>query len=109
MATVTTARYRVMIRMTSEERSEPLTLAELAERCECEVELVRGLVSVGLIEPIGGLPEEPQFHLTAVPRLSRALRLRRDFNLNLDALVLVVELLDRIEELEERDRTRVES
>jgi chaperone modulatory protein CbpM len=102
MAKVTTARYQLMIRISSDRESAPLTLAELAERCECQVELVRTLVEHGLIDPLPGLPEEPQFHLTAVPRLSRALRLRRDFQLDLQALALVMELLDRIDELEEK-------
>ena len=102
MPRVTTARYQVMIRMEGDRESAPLTLEELAERCECQVELVRSLIGHGLVDPIAGFPDRPQFHFTAVPRLSRALRLKRDFNLDLEALALVMDLLDRIDELEEK-------
>lgn len=78
------------------------TLVELARRCGCRREIVARFVAVGLIDPVGGREDDPLFEPDALPRLAKALRLRRDLGLHLSAVPLVVELLDRIEELEER-------
>jgi len=81
-----------------------VTLSELAYRCGCRVEVVRRLVDFGLVDPIAGPPEVPLFSPVSVPRICRALRLKRDLGLNLNSLALVMELLDRIEELEDKLR-----
>lgn len=83
-----------------------VTLAELAGRCGCRVDVVRRLVDFGLIDPLEGYPDTPRFADEAVSRVARALRLKQDLGLNLNALALVMELLDRIEELEDQVRNR---
>jgi chaperone modulatory protein CbpM len=103
MENMTTSEYELVVRMRGDiEKTVTITVSELADRCECSIELVRRFMWSGLIDPIGELSDVPLFGLSAVPRLKRALRLKRDFKLNVDALALVVELLDRIEELEKR-------
>lgn len=98
---MTTSAYDIIVRMRGDVvKTVTITLSELAERCECDAELVRRCMWSGLIDPIGELSDDPLFEAYAVPRLSRALRLKRDLGLNVDALALVMELLDRIEELE---------
>lgn len=101
MENMTTSAYDIIVRIRGDVvRTVTITLSELAERCECDAELVRRCMWSGLINPIGELSDDPAFEPSAVPRLNRALRLKRDFGLNVDALALVIELLDRIEELE---------
>ena len=78
-----------------------LTINELSRLCECHYSVTRRLFSIGLIEPLasGGIP---LFDRSVVIRARKALRLKRDLKLNLDAVALVMELLDRIDELERR-------
>ncbi len=75
---------------------------------------VRRYLEFGLFEPQKPRPAErprrtaavatARFHPTSAARVARAERLRRDLNLNYAGAVLVVELLDRISELEARRR-----
>jgi len=96
----------VLRESTTPERRSSLTLVELADRCGCQVELAERLFRLGLIDPVLILPESPLFEETQLFRLKRALRLKHDLGLNVDAVALVVELLERIEELEEEIRRR---
>jgi chaperone modulatory protein CbpM len=103
--TMTESRYDVTV-----EVDGPLTvrmsvtISEIAFKCGCRVDVVKRLVDFGLVDPIEGPPDVPLFSPMAVSRVSRALRLKRDLGLNLNSLALVMELLDRIEELEDRLR-----
>jgi chaperone modulatory protein CbpM len=67
---------------------------------------VRRYLEFGLLEPKKRRPAPPapraRFDPTSAARVARAERLRRDLNLNYAGAVLVVELLDRISELEGR-------
>lgn len=69
---------------------------------------VRRYLEFGLLEPESPQPTAaappPRFHQTSAARVARAERLRRDLDLNYAGAVLVVELLDRISELEARRR-----
>jgi chaperone modulatory protein CbpM len=78
-----------------------ITISELSRLCDCHLSVARRLFSIGLIEP---LPPGDRllFDGSAVVRARKALRLKRDLGLNFDALALVMELLDRIEDLERR-------
>jgi hypothetical protein len=67
---------------------------ELARESGLHPDVVRRLIRLGLIEP----PFPPD----AAALLARASRLRRDLGLNYAGAVLAVELLVRIDELEER-------
>jgi hypothetical protein len=78
----------------------PLSLEEVAARCDLHPLLVERLVALGLIDPVEG--ESNQFPPEATMRLQRALRLRRDLGLSYNGAALVLELLDRIEMLERR-------
>lgn len=90
----------VIIRMKHEVVALPwITLQELARRCECRLTVVRRLVDIGLLEP-EGRGGEPLFDAAAVIRVRKALRLKRDLELNFNAVALVMELLDRIDHLE---------
>jgi len=99
---MTTTRYEVIIRTKHELASLPgISLDELCRLCECQRVVMRRLVDIGLLEPITR-GQEPLYATHSVIRARKALRLKRDLGLNFEALALVMELLDRIEELERR-------
>ena len=99
---MTAPRYEVIIRRKHELVTLPgISLQELSRLCECQVAVARRLVNIGLLEPLAD-SRFPSFDRGAVIRVRKALRLKRDLGLNFDAVVLVMELLDRIEELERR-------
>ena len=76
----------------------------LAREAGLHPELVRRFVQLGLLEPRLGPDSVPRFPRDAAARLARAARLRRDLALNYAGAVLAVELLARIDQLEERLR-----
>jgi DNA-binding transcriptional MerR regulator len=82
------------------QRLETLSTDEVAARCGLHPTLVERLVALGLIEPLDGRTD--RFPPDVTLRLQRALRLRRDLGLSYNGAALVLELLDRIEDLERR-------
>ncbi len=97
--------FEVIIRTRHELAPVPgtqvITLTELSRLCECQVQVVRRFIDTGLLEPLDD-GTAPVFGAASVIRVRKALRLKRDMNLNFDAVALVMELLDRIEELERK-------
>jgi hypothetical protein len=84
------------------------SIEQLAREAGVHPELVRRLISLGLVDPTPA-----QRSALDSERIARAVRLRRDLGLNYTGAILACELLDRIEELEGRlrlyepgDRTR---
>jgi hypothetical protein len=73
----------------------------LAREAGLHPDLVRRLVRLGLLDPVGG-PASGRYPRDAAALLARAARLRRDLALNYAGAVLASELLARIDELEER-------
>lgn len=82
------------------QRLKTLSTDEVADRCGLHPSLVQRLVALGLIEPLDGRTD--RFSPDVTLRLQRALRLRRDLGLSYNGAALVLELLDRIENLERR-------
>jgi len=68
-------------------------------------ELVRRMVRLGLLEPATPSATDLRFAPAQLARIARLQRLRAGFSLNYAALGMVVDLLDRIAELEEAART----
>lgn len=62
--------------------------------------LLRRLVALGLVEPVRDVSGQLWFTREELARVARIQRLRAAFSLNYAAIGLVVELLDRIAELE---------
>jgi chaperone modulatory protein CbpM len=99
---MTAHHYEIIISRKHELVSVPgITIHEFSRLCECHLTVARRLFSIGLIEPLTA-GETPLFDQRAVVRARKALRLKRDLRLNFDAMALVMELLDRIDELERR-------
>ena len=85
---------------------ESVELTVLARMAGVRTVHVRRYLEFGLLEADRPRPtalaSRARFHPTSAARVARAERLRRDLNLNYAGAVLVVELLDRISELEAR-------
>jgi hypothetical protein len=85
---------------------QPVELAALALSAGVRVSLVRRYFAFGLFDPSPGPSDTPLFAPSCAVRLATAERLRRDLGLNFAGAVLACELLDRIDELEDRVRRR---
>ncbi|WP_327147070.1 chaperone modulator CbpM [Nocardia sp. NBC_01329] len=93
------ARY-VLVRRTG------LSPDAFAERTGLHPELARKLVALGLLDAHRDAGGEMSFEPSEVAHAARIQRLRTGLGLNYSAIGLVLDLLDRIEELEAASRRR---
>jgi hypothetical protein len=84
--------------------SGTVELEVLAREAGLHPDLVRRLIRLGALEPVGTLRGAPRFPRDAAARLARVARLRRDLGLNYAGALLACDLLARIDELEARLR-----
>ncbi|PJE55323.1 chaperone modulator CbpM [Marinomonas sp. BSi20584] len=94
------------------------TLEEVCERCDIHVDIIIEMIEYGIVEPVEPVepvetvePVEPieqstesiwYFNSHALVRLQRAQRLMNGLELNLSGVALSLELMDEIEELQQR-------
>lgn len=83
-----------------------LDLAGFARAAGVHPDLVRRFVALGLLEPRRDAAGRLWFPVTQVPLVARIQRLRAGFALNYAAVGLVLDLLDRIDDLESALRRR---
>jgi hypothetical protein len=84
-----------------------LTLNQLSNAAELQPALVEKFIQYGLIEP--ATPEAPDlgFPISCIERLRRIVRLRRDLGVNLAGVAVILEMRQRMEELQkELERLR---
>lgn len=81
-----------------------LTLADLCRSCAVDAEFIEALVQEGILEPTGRRGRHWCFPGTSLRRMRITLHLQQDLGVNLAGAALVLELLDRIEELDARLR-----
>jgi DNA-binding transcriptional MerR regulator len=98
---MSTSRYQIVhYKYESRSGSENLvTTGELARLARLHPEMVDTLVDWGLIDPVKWEPRL-LFPETAVPRIWRIMRLRQDLGINWSGIGVVLDLLDKIEDLE---------
>jgi hypothetical protein len=84
----------------------PLGQDEFARNCGLHPELVRRFVALGLVHAVRDVDGTLWFTPAAVAEVARVQRLRAALPVNWAALGLVVDLLDRITELETALRIR---
>jgi len=77
-----------------------LTVQDLATAAGLDSSDVEKIVGLGVIEPSSNTRSGPLFSQTAVGRLRRIVRLRRDLGINLAGIAVVLDLRERIESLE---------
>ena len=89
-------------------RADPgrLDLDSFARAASMHPDLVRRLVALGLLESTVDSRGRPTFAAAELVSVARMQRLRAGLSLNYAALGLVLDLLDRIAELEARARRR---
>ena len=95
---------RTLIEAVVVEHDLQFTLADLCRACAAEPPFIASLVEEGLLRPSGSGPGDWQFEGAALTRARTAWRLTRDLQLGLDALALVLGLLDEIDALKIRLR-----
>ncbi len=76
-----------------------LSLVEVCHACSRHAEWVIELVEEGVLEPVGGSPEQWRFPPAALQRALVAARLQRDLGINLAGVALALDLLDEINAL----------
>lgn len=81
-----------------------LGLDELGRTCRCSRETIVALVQEGVLRPADPAASDWRFGGESLRRARQATRLQRDLDLNVPAVALVLQLLDRIEALERRLR-----
>jgi len=84
-----------------EEDSE-ISLAQLCQACEVHAESVEAMIEEGIIAPIGGGARHWRFTRISVVRVRSVLRMQRDLHVNLAGAALALDLLERIEALNDR-------
>lgn len=85
-------------------RTAPLSFAELCQAVDLQHDLVIEMVEQRLIAPEGQSPENWRFDDTALRRAKIAANFHRDLDVNLEGIALALDLLDKIESLENRIR-----
>lgn len=78
---------------------EPLTIDVVAETIGAKRSLVVRLVQHGLIETVDADADEPRLPRRVVVRLRRMQRLRRDLGVNFAGAAIILDLVQRIEQL----------
>jgi chaperone modulatory protein CbpM len=80
------------------------TQEELCQVCKISVDQLSDFVEEGLIDPDGQSPAEWQFRGTSLQRIRFARRVMRDLGVNTAGAALALDLLEKIEKLEQRLR-----
>lgn len=92
---------QIVVRQRTVHRTQAtLSLQELAVQCGLHPELIKRLITLGIVEPVDD--HDDHFRPDAMLRIQRLLRLRRDLGINYQAAGLILELLERIDDLEAR-------
>jgi DNA-binding transcriptional MerR regulator len=92
-----TDKYEIIVHQSYREF---LTLEGLAASAGLHPGLVEQFVHAGLIEPTQSLGDEPLFDARAVLRLRAIERLRREVGISLTGIAIVLDLTDKIRELQ---------
>ena len=84
---------------------ETITVTELSRVCSLSTDELDELVEYGALVPLAVVPQEPLFSAEWVMPLRTAGKLRRDYDLDLFAVAILLDYLHRIEGLESRLRS----
>jgi len=76
-----------------------LSTRELCHICNVPADMLIELVEYGILEPIGQTPAEWGFQQECIGRVQASLRLRRELEINLPAIALVLEMREQIRAL----------
>ena len=76
-----------------------VTIDEVTRYCAVRREKIIELVSEGIVEPVGQSPQDWRFDGRSLARAGKAIRLESGLEINLNAVAVILNLLDEIEEL----------
>jgi len=81
-----------------------LSLEEISIACSCSREWVVELVEEGVLQPQGSGRADWRFPGTSLAKAHTAMRLQRDFEIDLAGVALALDLMDEIRRLREKLR-----
>jgi len=79
-----------------------ISLDDMCRACRVEQKAIVALIDEGIVEPRARNESPWRFSGTTLPRVSRALRLQRDLELNPAGVAFALDLLNEIEDLRNR-------
>ena len=82
-----------------------VSFAELSIACAMSVAELQELVDYGALQPVDATQAEPAFAISYLEPLRTAGKLRVDYDLDLFVVVIVMDYLNRIEQLETQLRS----
>lgn len=77
-----------------------VTMHDLAEAAGVHPELVEDLMEYGLLEPVASDAPDRLFAISAIERVRRIMRLRRDLGVNLPGVAVILNMRERMEQLQ---------
>lgn len=80
------------------------SLSDICRLSNVSLDVVQEMIDEGLLCPRGRNPMEWRFTAVELRRILITLRLQRDLRLNLPGCALVLDLLEELEELRQRQR-----
>lgn len=92
--------HKMVIEGVLQDEHVTYTIVQISEICVVEKDIVDQMLEFGIIEPREQSPQE--FDYFALQRAQKALRLRRDLEINWQGLSLVLDLLDEIQDLRQK-------
>lgn len=84
------------------DESLQLTLQQLCRYSDLDREEIVEMVAEGIIEPRGAQPAEWLFNGYMLKRVQIAVRLRRDLEINLPGIAVILDLLNELEQLRQK-------
>ncbi len=91
------------------EEEASLTLVEICQNCQAPAETIIRLIEHGVITPSqGSKSHQWRFHQSTLIRADKALRLKRDLDINNAGVALVLDLMDEITILNKQLKIRQE-
>lgn len=85
--------------------SETVSMSELSRSCQVSVGDLGELIEYGALVPVQGEGKELVFSAACAPTLRTACKLRRDYDLDLFTVALLMDYINRIERLEREIRS----
>lgn len=81
-----------------------LSFTEVCLQTGVTAELVIEIIEQGIVEPVGATPDDWRFSPYMVTVTNKALRLRRDLEVDWAGIALAIELLEELDQLREHNR-----